>query len=115
MSPVDIERRLEELFAMADMSETADGPVKNYSFGMKRKLSIIEALCHDPALLVLDEPTTGADVQFLVRLTGIIKQRIKRGQITWITGNDPNWIEGIATKAALMDSDKFLAVGSVDL
>ena len=114
VSPVDTERRLDELFARADMSNIADDPVRNYSFGMRRKLSFIEALCHDPALLVLDEPTTGVDVQFLVQLAGIIKQRTGRGQTTWITGNDPDWIEGISTKVALMDSGTFLDVGSVE-
>ncbi|MFC1607301.1 ABC transporter ATP-binding protein [Candidatus Latescibacterota bacterium] len=114
ISPVAIERRLDELFTMAEMSETANDPVKNYSFGMRRKLSLIESLCHDPELLVLDEPTTGVDVQFLVQLTSIIKQRTERGRITWIAGNDPDWIEGIATKVAFMESGKFIEIDSVE-
>ena len=38
-----------------------DRPVRSYSKGMRQKLGIIQALQHDPALAVLDEPTEGLD------------------------------------------------------
>ncbi len=81
---------------------------------MRRKLSIIQALCHNPELLVLDEPTTGLDSQFLLSLTDIIKTRTKEGQTTWITGNDPDWISSVATRVGFMISGKILSVGNVE-
>jgi ABC-type multidrug transport system ATPase subunit len=53
--------RLQELFAWAGLADAAGYPVAEYSLGMRRRLSLIETLCHQPALLLLDEPTLGLD------------------------------------------------------
>ncbi|MBN1291265.1 MAG: ABC transporter ATP-binding protein [Candidatus Latescibacteria bacterium] len=110
----EIEHRLYNLFELADLTANAFDPVHTYSFGMRRKLSIIEALCHDPELLVLDEPTTGVDVQFQIKLSRLIKERTVKGFTTWISGNDPDWIAGVASRIAFMEFGKFIAAGTVD-
>ena len=109
-----IDRRLDEFFSLADLGDRIDDEVKTYSFGMRRKLSIIQAFCHDPELFVLDEPTTGLDPQFLLRLTDIVKTRTKEGQTTWIAGNDPDWIGSVATRVGVMISGQILNVGKVE-
>ena len=47
-----------ERFGLAD---AADRVARGYSGGMQRRLDIAMALVHDPAVLFLDEPTTGLD------------------------------------------------------
>jgi len=108
-----IEARLNELFKLADLDSQADDPVSNYSFGMRRKLSIVEALCHDPQLLVLDEPTSGVDVHFARRLSEVIAERTANGQTTWVASNDPGWTAEAATRVAFMDAGKVVASGTV--
>ena len=46
----NIERRIDEILALVDLSERADEPVKNYSGGMSRRLGIGRALLNDPYL-----------------------------------------------------------------
>ena len=75
-----IPKKLEELFDLADLDSRAQDSVKSYSFGMRRKLSFIQALCHDPEVLILDEPTTGIDAHFLVALAKIIRERSDSGK-----------------------------------
>jgi ABC-2 type transport system ATP-binding protein len=80
---------------------------------MRRKLSFIQALCHEPEILILDEPTTGMDAHFLVTLAEIIKNRSESGNTTWISGNDPDWIAGVASRVAFMGNGRIITEGSV--
>lgn len=108
-----IEDRTSRLFALAGLSEQAEDPVGNYSFGMKRKLSIVEAIAHDPALLVLDEPTSGVDAQFSAALADVVRDRTARGRTTWVASNDPEWVAEVATRVAFIHKGRFIRVGTV--
>lgn len=54
-------QRAMEVLELVDLQKHAKIPVKNYSGGMKRRLSLAIALVHSPKLLILDEPTVGID------------------------------------------------------
>jgi ABC-type multidrug transport system ATPase subunit len=108
-----IEKRLTDLFMLADLRSQALDAVASYSFGMRRKLSLIQALCHDPPLLVLDEPTAGVDPQFLLRLADLVRARSGEKKTTWIASNDPDWAAAVADSAAFLDAGKICAAGSL--
>jgi ABC-type multidrug transport system ATPase subunit len=108
-----LDRRTQELLRDADLLSQADDPVEVYSFGMRRKLAVIEALVHEPDLLILDEPSAGADAAFLERLVGWIRQRCQRGLTTWVADNDPDWLAQAATHAVLLAQGRIEARGDV--
>ena len=108
-----LSRRTDELLCEAGLAGQADEPVGVYSFGMRRKLNIIEALVHDPDLLILDEPSAGADVAFLDRLVQLIQQRCERGKTTWVADNDADWLARAATDVILLSEGRVEACGTV--
>ncbi|MFC1823620.1 ABC transporter ATP-binding protein [Thermodesulfobacteriota bacterium] len=112
--PAKAEPRLRNLFKLAALHDHASDPVKTYSFGMRRKLSVILALLHNPELLVLDEPTMGIDAHFLLSLSEIVRQRTAKGQTTWICGNEPDWIAALATRVFFIEAGRIIADGSVE-
>jgi len=109
-----VKERLSIYLQAADLQEWADQPVVGYSYGMRRKLSIVQALCHEPDLLIMDEPTAGVDAHFLTRLAKMVQDRSLRGRTTWIAGNDPEWVSGVAAKVFFLDRGSIVAKGSVD-
>ena len=108
-----LSRRTDELLCEAGLASQADEPVAVYSFGMRRKLNIIEALVHDPDLLILDEPSAGADVAFLDRLVQLIRRRCERGKTTWVADNDADWLARAATDVILLSAGRIDASGTV--
>lgn len=61
MSRSAASERADELLDWLDLTEPANRRAGNYSGGMKRRLSLAQAMMHDPEVLILDEPTTGLD------------------------------------------------------
>ena len=113
LSGSELSRRVDELLCEAELAAQADEPVAVYSFGMRRKLSVIEALAHDPDLLILDEPSAAADVAFLDRLVRWVRSRCERGKTTWIADNDADWLSRAATNVILLSEGRIEAQDTV--
>jgi len=61
MKGKNLKERAKEVLSLVDLEKDSNKLVKNYSGGMKRRLSLAIALVHSPKLLILDEPTVGID------------------------------------------------------
>jgi len=114
LGEADARARIDELFALADLTEHADDPVAIWSFGMRRKLAIIQAMLHEPDLLILDEPTAGLDAHFVLRLGEQIRRRSRDGRTTWLAGNDPDFAGAVATRVAFIDAGQIVAEAAPD-
>jgi heme exporter protein A len=80
-----IEKRIEELAKMFTLEGRMDEPIRNFSRGMKQRISIIRSLIHDPDVLLLDEPYTGLDEIGAQRLETQLSLMVKEGRIVIIT------------------------------
>jgi ABC-2 type transport system ATP-binding protein len=56
-----LEKRIDEVLSIVDLIEHRKKMVKNFSGGMKKRLSLAAAILHSPKILFLDEPTVGID------------------------------------------------------
>ena len=58
---VAAKKRVEQCLEIAELTDRSTEPTKNFSGGMRRRLDLVRAIAHRPALLLMDEPTAGLD------------------------------------------------------
>ena len=84
----EMDGRVQRALATFGLDSVADEPVARFSFGMRRRLALAQALVHDPALLLLDEPTAGLDPAGARALYGALRERCAAGMTAVIASND---------------------------
>ncbi|HEY3430581.1 MAG TPA: ATP-binding cassette domain-containing protein [Cyclobacteriaceae bacterium] len=76
--------RLQEVLNIVGLNDTANKTVKQFSLGMKQRLSIALTLLPEPELLILDEPTNGLDPAGILELRSLIKKLNEQEGITFL-------------------------------
>ena len=67
-------KRVEEVLELVDLRDRAADPVRVYSYGMRQRLGIAQALLPTPELIILDEPTNGLDPQGIQQTRTLIRR-----------------------------------------
>src|SRR5918911_4137924 len=104
------ERRARELLERFQLAERADEKTTAYSGGMAQRLKIARALMHDPAILFLDEPTTGLDPQSRRALWDMLLELHAKGQTIFLTTHYMEEADQLCQRIAIMDKGKLLAL-----
>ncbi|HHL72435.1 MAG TPA: ABC transporter ATP-binding protein [Bacteroidetes bacterium] len=95
----ELQDRVMLMLEKVSLLSARDRKVKTYSGGMLRRLGIAQALVHDPALLIVDEPTVGLDPEERIRFRNLLTE-ISRDKIiilsTHIVGDISSTCEDIA-------------------
>jgi ABC-2 type transport system ATP-binding protein len=84
----------------------ADEPVGAYSFGMRRRLALAQALAHEPRLALLDEPSAGLDPEGLQRLGEELGRRRGQDAGTVLASNDPGLVARVSDRVVLLDAGR---------
>ena len=106
------ERRAQGLLERFRLAERADEKTTAYSGGMAQRLKIARALMHDPAILFLDEPTTGLDPQARRALWDLLAELNAKGQTIFLTTHYMEEADQLCRRVAIMDKGKLLALDS---
>jgi ABC-2 type transport system ATP-binding protein len=108
-----VEQRAEELLERFGLSDAADRIARGYSGGMQRRLDIAMAFVHDPAVLFLDEPTTGLDPEVRSEMWGEIAGLARaRGKTVLLTTHYLEEADQLADQVAIVDRGKVVAEGT---
>ena len=106
--------RARELLERFDLSDAADRPVKGYSGGMRRRLDLAGALVANPAVLFLDEPTTGLDPRARLGLWDVIRELVAGGTTLLLTTQYLEEADALADRIAVIDHGRVIALGTAD-
>src|SRR5437868_7899001 len=106
------ESRAQQLLERFELSNRGDEKILGFSGGMAQRLKIARALMHDPAILFLDEPTTGLDPQSRRAMWDLLTELNSKGQTIFLTTHYMEEADQLCRRIAIIDHGKLLALDS---
>jgi ABC-2 type transport system ATP-binding protein len=107
--------RIKELLSHIGLWERRKDPVSKWSRGMKQKLALARTLLHRPALIFLDEPTAGLDVQSAVEVRNDLAALAAREGVTvFLTTHNMTEAEKLCSQVAVIRDGGLVALGHPD-
>ena len=103
---------LAELFDYFGLAEYRDDKVKRYSYGMGKKLALVEALAHGPELLLLDEPSLGLDYASQLAYQKKIRELAASGVAVLVASNQVDEVEALCDRVAFLQRGRLAALGT---
>ncbi|MFA6955642.1 MAG: ABC transporter ATP-binding protein [Thermoanaerobaculia bacterium] len=109
-----VEKRSREIFETLDLDPPKGTLIRDFSYGMKKKLALGAALIHGPELLFLDEPFEGIDPVTAVTIRAILSSLQSKGVTIVMSSHVLEIVERLCGTIAIIDKGRLLAFGSLD-
>jgi len=110
----EIRRRCDPLVERLGLADATEEYAMNYSKGMKKKLALLCAMMHDPALLILDEPTNGLDPHATRTLIEIVKEKVAQGRTVFFSTHLLDQAEKLCHRIGILYKGRLAATGTLD-
>ncbi|MEO6251826.1 MAG: ABC transporter ATP-binding protein [Ferruginibacter sp.] len=108
----DLKNKIEAWLEKLGLIDAAKRQVSTYSGGMKRRVNLIAGVLHQPAILFLDEPTVGVDVQSRNVIIEHLKEINAAGTTIIYTSHHMEEAENFCTQVSIIDHGKILIQGT---
>jgi ABC-2 type transport system ATP-binding protein len=108
-----VERRIEELLEIFDLTDWKHELTEAYSHGMRQKLIICGALVHRPELIIVDEPMVGLDPRSARLLKDLFRQFVDRGGTVLMSTHTLEVAEVMCDQIAIVYQGKIAARGTM--
>lgn len=82
-----LQERMDELFEMVNLTHSKNKTLKSYSKGMLQRIGILQALVHDPDLIILDEPMAGLDPDGRSKISEVMKRISDSGKTIFFSSH----------------------------
>ncbi len=103
------ERRTDEILAKVGLSDKAEAYARTLSGGMRRRLLLAKAMVHNPAVLVLDEPTAGVDIELRAMLWDYVRELNAQGVTIILTTHYLEEAEQMCGRIAVVSHGEVIA------
>lgn len=108
-----VERRIDELLELFELSRWKDELTEAYSHGMRQKLIISGALVHRPEVIVVDEPMVGLDPRSARLLKDLFRQFVDRGGTVLMSTHTLEVAETMCDRIAIIHGGKIVVEGTM--
>ncbi|MDY2518882.1 ATP-binding cassette domain-containing protein [Weissella cibaria] len=112
LSRQEAKDRTAELLEEFSLVNSADKAISNFSGGMRRRLDLAVSLITRPALIFLDEPTTGLDPRTRTQMWDTIRQLVAAGSTIVLTTQYLEEADELADRIAVIDHGKLVSIGT---
>ncbi|MGF1489154.1 MAG: ABC transporter ATP-binding protein [Prochloraceae cyanobacterium] len=103
-----------ETLAAVNLLDRAKTPVESLSGGMKRRVNIAVALIHKPKLVILDEPTTGLDIETRYEIWQLIENLKQQGTTILLTTHLLDEAQRLCDRIGIIKAGKIIAEGTLN-
>lgn len=110
VSKPEREKRAKELLEMFGLYDRRKAKAKDFSKGMKRRLTIAMGLINNPQLLFLDEPTSGLDVQSALIIKDVVRELNKKGVTIFLTTHNIEEANVTCDRVAIINKGRIAAI-----
>jgi ABC-2 type transport system ATP-binding protein len=108
-----VERRIDELLELFELTRWKDELTESYSHGMRQKLIICGALVHRPEVIVVDEPMVGLDPKSARLLKDLFRQFVDRGGTVLMSTHTLEVAESMCDRIAIVHGGRIIASGTM--
>ncbi len=109
-----IQPRINELLEIMDLTKFKNKKIDQLSGGTIQKVGIIQAILHNPSLIILDEPLNGLDPESRYQVKQIFKDLSKNGTTVFFSSHILSDVQDVATKICILDWGRILKIGTLD-
>ncbi len=113
LSKQEQRERIKRSLAAVNLSERADSPIDTLSGGMQRRMNIATAIVHQPKLLILDEPTTGLDIETRYEIWKLIQNLSQQGMTILLTTHLLDEAQHLCHRIGIIKGGKIIKEGNL--
>ena len=113
VSADEAEQRIEQLFALFNITGYGDELIEGYSHGMKQRLVMASSLMHRPKVIIVDEPMVGLDPKGARLVKKIFRQLCDNGATIFMSTHTMEVAEEMCDRIGIIQDGRVIAVGSM--
>ncbi len=113
-SKAEMDEKVDDIIAFADIGDFINQPVKTYSSGMFARLAFAVSINVEPEILIVDETLSVGDTRFQIKCMDKMKEMMEGGTTVLFVSHDINAIRRFCTKCVWINEGRLKEIGSVN-